>query len=294
MFIGKVGLNVLMSQWDQEVHDVTRPASLPKPFDQGLSELEQARLLSWWPGSGASEHHVYVGTNSAAVEDADRSDTTGVYRGRQQTSEYTLPEDVVPGQTLYWRIDEVNADGIVTKGDLWSFSVADYLVVDDMETNEAMWFIWWDGFGDPNNGSEVWFPESNFVHGGEQSMYLLYDNRTAPISQILRVWEIPQDWTRMGVQTLSLWIHGDTDNATDSLQIILGDSADNVAVVTHPDPAVLMSDTWQQWSIPLADVTGVNLSEITSMTIVIGDEATEEGGTGLVYIDDIYLHPVSM
>jgi len=78
------------------------------------------------------------------------------------------------------------------------------------------------------------------------------------------------------------------------LKILLGDSADNVAVAEHSDSDVLMSDTWQQWSIPLANVSGVNLGEITSMTIVIGDEATEEGGTGLVYIDDICLHPASM
>jgi hypothetical protein len=163
-----------------------------------------------------------------------------------------------------------------------------------MESSEPMWLIWWDGWGDPNNGSEVWYPEANIIHGGEQSMYLVYDNSTAPISQILRVWESPQDWTRKGVETLSLWIHGHPDNTPDSLQVILGDSADNVAVLVHPDPTVLVSDDWQQWSIPLADVTDVNLSEITSMTIMIGGDTTEEGGTGMLYIDDICLHPVSM
>ncbi len=58
----------------------------------------------------------------------------------------------------------------------------------------------------------------------------------------------------------------------------------------HPDPAVLLSDTWQQWSIPLADFTGVNLSEIKSMALVIGDEASEEGGKGMLYIDEVCLH----
>jgi hypothetical protein len=72
------------------------------------------------------------------------------------------------------------------------------------------------------------------------------------------------------------------------LKICLGDSADNVAVIEHPDSDVLMSDTWQQWSIPLAEVSGVSCGEITSMTIVIGDDVTEEGGTG--HIDDIYQH----
>ncbi len=288
--VDEIDLEVLMDYMGQEVHYPTKLASLPKPFDQGLSDVEQARFLSWWSGSKASDHDIYVGTNSVVVENADTSDTTGVYCGRQQASEYILPEDVLPDETYYWRIDELDADGIITKGELWSFSVTDYLVVDDMESPEPAWERWWDGWGDPNNGAEVWFPESNIVHGGEQSLYLLYNNSTAPISQILRVWDTPQDWTRKGVGTLGLCIHGRPDNTPDSLQVILGDSADNVAVVVYPDPAVLLSDTWQQWSIPLEDLNNVNLTEIISMTIIIGDETTEDGGQGVLYIDDIYLH----
>ena len=289
--VDEADLEVLKTYMGQEFHYVARRASLPKPFDQGFSDMEQARLLSWWPGSGASEHDIYVGTDSVAVVDADTSDTTGVYRGRQEISEYTLPENVLPGETYYWRIDELNAEGIITQGDLWTFSVADYLFVDEMEArDEPMWLIWWDGWGDPNNGSEVWYPEANIVHGGEQSMYLVYDNSTAPISYILRVWETPQDWTRNSAETLELWLHGDPDNTTEPLQITLGDNADNVEVIVHPDPSVLLSDSWQQWSIPLADLTNVNLTEINSMTITIGDEATEERGKGVMFIDDICLH----
>jgi len=292
--VDEIDLEVLTGYMGQEVHDVTKPASLPKPFDQGAPDVEQAASFNWWPGSSAAEHDIYVGTDSVTVEDADTLDTAGVYRGRQQVNEYALPEDVLPGQTFYWRIDEVDADGVITKGDLWSFSVADYLVIDDMETTEPMWNIWWDGWGDPNNGAEVWFPESNIaLHGGEQCMYLIYNNTSAPVSQVVRVWESPQDWTRNSAETLSLWVHGDADNTPEPLQIMLGDSAENVAVVVHPDPALPLSDTWQQCSMPLADFAGINLAEITSMVIVIGDSATEEGGMGTVYIDDICLLPAS-
>jgi len=61
-------------------------------------------------------------------------------------------------------------------------------------------------------------------------------------------------------------------------------------VAVYPDPAVLLSDSWQQWSIPLTNLNNVNLTEINSMTITIGDEATEEAGKGMLYIDDICLH----
>jgi hypothetical protein len=290
--VDEADLEVLNNYMGQEVQYITNRASLPKPFDQGFPDTEQTSLLTWWPGSKASEHDVYVGTDSIVVVDAGTSDTTGIYRGRQQASEYTLSENAQPGQTYYWRIDELDADGIITKGDLWTFSVADYLFVDDMEALDVpMWLIWWDGWGDPNNGSEIWYPEANIVHSGEQSMYLVYDNiSTAKTSQILRAWETPQDWTRNGVGTLSLCIHGRPDNTPDSLQVILGDSADNIAAVDYPDPAILLSDTWQQWSITLTDFTGLNLNEITSMTIVIGDDSTEAGGTGTLYIDDICLY----
>lgn len=228
-----------------------------------------------------------------AVEDADISDTTGVYRGRQQAREYTLPDDVQAGQTYYWRIDEKNANGTLTRGDLWSFCVTDYLVVDDMESGDP-WSIWWDGWFDPNNGSEVWYPEANIVHGGEQSLYVVYDNSTAPLSQVQRVWETPQDWTRKGVQTLSLWIHGTPDNVAESFSISLQDSANNIARIEHPDPAAIFSDGWQEWSIALANVPGLDLSAITSMSIVISGNGVGQGSRGVLYIDDIYLHPVSV
>ena len=43
------------------------------------------------------------------------------------------PEGVEPGQTYYWRIDEVNTDATISKGKIWSFTVAAYLIVDDFE-----------------------------------------------------------------------------------------------------------------------------------------------------------------
>jgi len=58
--------------------------------------------------------------------------------------------------------------------------------------------------------------------------------------------------------------------------------------VYQKDMAIIR--TWQQWSIYLADLSNVNLTEINSMTIMIGDDATEERGQGVLYIDDICLH----
>ena len=284
-----------MDHWEQEVNYRYDPrqAARPTPSDQSISDVEQGVSLHWAAGRRATSHDVYVGLDSAAVEEADISDATGIYRGRQEACECTLHEGVLPNQTFYWRIDELSEGANLIKGQVWSFSVADYLIVDDMESSDPVWQRWWDGWFDPNNGSFVG-DEFMVVHNGEKSMSVFYDNSEAPISRVDRSWETPQDWTRKGVETLIVWVHGSLDNTAEPLELILVDSAGNTASIEHLDPGVLLIDTWQQWSITLADVTGVNLSEITSMAIVIGNEATEEGGTGLLLIDDVCLHPVSM
>jgi len=287
-------LEVLMDQWGQEVHYLYDPrrAGGPKPSDQSTPDVEQASPLHWVPGRYSTQHDVYIGTDPVRVAEADLSDTTGILRGRQEGNEYALPA-VLPNQTLYWRIDEFGTDALLIKGQVWSFSVADYLIVDDMESPDPAWQRWWDGWADPNYGGS-WVDDGfTMVHTGEKSMYLSYDNNDVPISQTERSWETPQDWTRKGVDTLTLWLHGSPDNAAEPLQVRLVDSASNAVVITHPDPAVLLSDGWQQWSIPLATVTKVDLTAIQSMALVIGDATTKEGGTGELYIDDIRLSPVS-
>jgi hypothetical protein len=61
-------------------------------------------------------------------------------------------------------------------------------------------------------------------------------------------------------------------------------------VVKHPDPAATTIDTRQQWDIPLTSFTGVNLQAIKKMYIGVGDrDATQPGGAGDLYIDDICL-----
>jgi len=165
-------LEVLMDHWGQEVHYLSDPrrAGGPTPADPSIADVEQASPLRWVPGRYSAQHDVYVGTDPVAVEEADRSDTTGVYRGRQAGSEYALPEAVLPNQTLYWRIDEFGTDALLVKGQVWSFSVANYLIVDDMESPDPVWQRWFDGWEDPSNGSVVDDGVTE-VHTGMKSMH---------------------------------------------------------------------------------------------------------------------------
>ena len=98
---------------------------------------------------------MYLGTDKAAVEGATPA-STGIYKRRQADTAYSLTEPLLWKQTYYWRIDEINVDSTVAKGKLWSFKVADYLMVDTFEshTNDSpnrVFQTWIVGVGDRDN-----------------------------------------------------------------------------------------------------------------------------------------------
>jgi len=204
----------------------------PKPANKVVTDVEKVLSLmplTWSPGERAARHDIYFGTNADAIRGVDTSDTTGIYRGQQDANSYTPTENLVAGQTYYWRIDEINTDATISKGRIWSFTVADYLIVDDFENyddvDNRIYFAWEDYYVN-NTGMTVGhfdpsFAEQSIVHGGSQSMYMRYDNDgtvnegteyeqsgTLLYSEAERTWEIPQDWTRKGINSLTLWFRG--------------------------------------------------------------------------------------
>ncbi|UCC97753.1 MAG: alkaline phosphatase [Phycisphaerales bacterium] len=195
-------------------------AGSPSPAD-GARDVAPAPVLSWAAGDNAVQHDLYFGTDPAAVTDADTG-TAGIYRGRQAPTTYVPPGDSEFGRSYYWRIDEVNADGTVGKGRLWSFAVADYLLVDDFEdyiteTNRIV-ETWKGGADGSGNGAVIGYPDSDatvgehsletrIVHGDGHSMPYFYDNSVGYSEAAMTlVW--PRDWTQYGVGALSLWFRG--------------------------------------------------------------------------------------
>ena len=194
----------------------------PSPANGSTPDIDAALPLRWSPGDSASQHDVYFGTDENTVDSADTSDVTGTYRGRQSGTSYTPTEGIEwGGGPYYWRIDEVNTDGSITKGRMWRFTVADFILVDDFESytdndadGEAIWQHWIDGFGVPGNGAQVGYllppyAEQTIVNSGNQSMPLFYDN-TAGVtnSEAALTLTAPRDWIRHGLANLSLWFRG--------------------------------------------------------------------------------------
>jgi regulation of enolase protein 1 (concanavalin A-like superfamily) len=204
-------------------------ASNPRPANGASADIEHAKPLSWLPGENAVQHDVYFGTDANAVGNADISDTTGLYRGRQDPNTYTPPEELKINQTYYWRIDEINADAAISKGKVWSFTISEYLIVDDFEdygdVENRIYDVWADYYVN-NTGMTVGhfdppFAERTVVYSGLQAMYMRYDNDgtvnegtnlektgTLLYSEAERRWDDAQDWTRMGVNSLTLWFRG--------------------------------------------------------------------------------------
>jgi len=211
---------------DEEVIEIMRGDPLiawgPSPSDGSTPDIDTALPLSWSPGDSASSHDVYFGLDREAVKNADAADTTGIFRGNQGGTNYTPPEGVEWGSgPYYWRIDENNTDGTVTKGNVWTFTVADFILVDDFESytdndpaGEAIWQHWIDGFGVADNGAQVGYllppyAEQTIVNNGSQSMPLMYENTSGVTnSEAMLALTAPRDWTRHGLTNLSLWFQG--------------------------------------------------------------------------------------
>jgi len=221
-----------------EVAELTRGDPLlawnPVPGNNSIVDVEGAKSpLTWSPGDQATAHDVYFGLDLAAVESSNSSDTSGVYRGQQPLASYS-PTDSLDWGTgpYYWRIDEINPDGTISTGNVWNFSVADHLIIDNFESYDSeenqIWYSWHDGLGYgapgvppyyPGNGTgaavgdenSISYTEQTIVHGGGQSMPLSYDNDKqgfAKYSETEFTLTSPRDWTKYEVGELSIWFRG--------------------------------------------------------------------------------------
>jgi len=197
------------------------------------------------------------------------------------------------GQTYEWRVDQVGASGPVT-GHTWNFTAADYLTVDDFESYgsdadiQAAW---------PHNieGFDYVFLAAD--DAGDKSMRLFYQNQYEPFfTEATRTFESPQDWTQLGVETLSLSLAGDVENAEQRMYLKVEDVAGNNATVEHPFTHATQSRRWFDWTVALSELSagGVDLAQVSKLTIGLGDGTSSgqaDEDLDSIYIDDIRLYP---
>ncbi len=286
----------------------------PNPAN-GAVDVKQTAIISWVPGVFAASHQVYFGADKEAVSNADTGSPE--YKGvRALDSESYDPGKLEWDSTYYWRIDEVNDVNPDSpwKGPVWSFTTANFLIVDDFEDYDAgdnqIWYAWKDGLGygtpgtDPyyagnGSGSAVGdentpsYTEETIVHGGNQSMPLFYDNNKQGFFKYseaeLTLTDL-RDWTENGVNRLTIWFRGDSANAAETLYVALNGSA----VVSNDNPDAALVTDWTEWNIDLQAFAdqGVSLTNVNTIALGLGNKNNPvAGGSGTMYFDDIQVHP---
>lgn len=118
---GASNKNVIINGFGLNVPDSTKQTSNPIPSDndQHVDGDNGSYTLRWTNASGASSQHVYVGTNKSQVESATTS-TSGIYKGQQTATTFAL-SNLYSRNQYFWRVDSVDTNGVVTRGNVWSF-----------------------------------------------------------------------------------------------------------------------------------------------------------------------------
>jgi len=249
--------------------------------------------LNWTAGVGATSHDVYIGTSLADVNDADNSLPVGssVYKGNQAGTTYTPALEF--DKTYYWRIDEVRSGGKIIKGDIWRFSVSEYLLVDNFETYDSAGVLTeWESL------EGAWVNISTTIsRGGSQSLENSYYNvQQYAYSAAARTFDSPRDWTAGDIKFIQLYFYGDAMNDLDPLYVTLEDSSGHSRTVEYDgDLNNLKIAEWHQWRIELSKfgAQGVNLGAVKKLVLGVGDSTGSKisGAMGYVYFDDIRLYP---
>jgi len=277
----------------------------PSPAD-GVESVALNVELSWTAGLDAALHTIYFGDNLDDVNNA-------IVGLKQVTTTYT-PGPLEFGKTYYWRVDELTGGrgAEMHKGDIWSFTTIDFLVVDDFEDydigNNEIWWSWKDGLGyaahndEPayygnGTGSVVGnentnsYCEETIIHGGKQSMPVFYDNNQQDklkYSEVEMALIDLRNWTVEGVGVLTLWFHGAESNSAEPMYVVINGNA----VVTHSNPNAVQIETWTQWEIDLQKFVdqGVDMTDVHTIGLGFGDRNSPQfGGSGKMYFDDIRL-----
>ncbi len=276
----------------------------PKPISGGEG-VERDVVLDWRAGREAASHEVSFSSDKEAV-------INGTAPIDMATESRYEPGLLDFGQNYYWKINEVNeaASPSSWEGDLWSFSTIEYFVIDDFEGYDTgdnqIWYAWHDGLGYGTPGIEPYFAgngtgaavgdettdsytEEIIVHGGNQAMPLFYDNNQQgkfKYSEAEMTLSATRDWTEGGATELSLWFHGESNNAVEPMYVALNGNA----IVYNDNPDAALITEWTQWNIDLQAFAdqGVNLTNVNTIAFGLGDKKNPQpGGAGKMYFDDI-------
>jgi hypothetical protein len=257
------------------------PAAVNLSPANGTNDAPINASLSWVEAEFATGRELWIG-KPGALEKVDPAPSGTSY----------TPENLELGETYEWRVDQIGAAGTVT-GHTWTFTVADFLVVDDFEpytTDDELRSAWVDNIDVP--GVEYVLLAS----GENNAMRFEFQNQYDPFyTEVTRTFADSQDWTAQGVEELSLSFVGEHENSEHLMYLTLEDAAgQSFRVETFPHAC--QTDSWRVWTVALGQFSdgGVDLTTVKKITIGLGD-GTDSGQSGEdrdhIYVDQIILSP---
>jgi hypothetical protein len=253
--------------------------------------------LDWRNGREAAEHLAYldVNENLDKVQASDPASLASTFAAEGAYDSYTA-SGLDLSQTYVWKVVEVNEAQTPSTytSPIQSFTIADYLVLDDMEsyenTENLPWMTWADGYEVLDNGSLVgadpalndYSPETEVVHSGSQSLPIWIDNATtASYSEATRSFTPSENWTKFGITTMSLFVRKGDLNMGGSLYVKINNNkfplVDGSTYPAGYDPG------WVQYVV---DLTAMNISSVTSVAVGVEGAGTHS----VIYVDDIHLY----
>jgi predicted outer membrane repeat protein len=101
------------------------PVHAYNPFPANMAtDVSINIILSWTPGKTAQLFNVYFGTDFQIVYQANINNLLDVLVSQNQDPNTYSPGRLNYGQTYYWRIDEVDSDGTIITGTVWTFTTS--------------------------------------------------------------------------------------------------------------------------------------------------------------------------
>ena len=233
----------------------------------------QTTSLGWTSGTNKFRENLYFSKDPNRVATRDPN---------VETASVTSPKSVGSldlGSTYYWQIETKNTTLHLIPGQVWSFQIADYLLVDNFDDYTGVW---------TSSGGA-----SSSVVSNAGLKYSPYGNSlqiTVEAGQTGSVSCTPagSDWTAKNVGALYIDVYGDSNNdANSQLRVKLN----GTAAVTYPGSLQADSAGGNRvtWKIPLQNF-GISMSNITTLAF----EVTNPSGVNscIVNVDEIKLVPL--
>jgi len=289
--------------------------------------LPQSKTLAWKPGTFATSHDLYFGADFNDVNDANTSSpefiSNFVMTPGNDANIYQIPYLLTLGESYYWRVDEHNSVYGDSKGNIWSFQIRNYLIVDDFESYNEMDNLvtdtWKDGvrllpppyYFEFVNGALIGLSYSKAEPAqpakDTQGLGYSYMNDgslgTPYYSEAEREFEPPVDWTLYNIKALVLYFYGDPNADANvpynQMYMRLGDKTQkkvhrvDYGYYGGQDMNDILEQEWHEWNLDLQDFAdaGVDITDVNKIIIGFGDrDSLVPGGTGEIFFDDIRLY----